>query len=250
MLNAGGPGDGAGGDGGGLAAVFEPRRVALVGASDRPGSVGRLLWDNLAGFPGEVLPVCPAATVRGRPAYADLRDVPGPVDPAVIATPAATVPGIISAAADKGVRAVVVLSAGFAETGEEGAKLQADAVAAARAGGVRLVGPNCFGVQNADLPLNASIAARTPPGGSRGGPLRARGGVVRAAGARARRGGGGARPKGLGARQEARHPGGGPAGCPAPAPGSGVVRPVAGGSPRPPPVLHRGPPDHPAQAGH
>ena len=62
MLSAGGPdqgagGHGAGGHGSGLAAVFEPRRVALVGASDRPGSVGRLLWDNLAGFPGEVLPV-------------------------------------------------------------------------------------------------------------------------------------------------------------------------------------------------
>ena len=175
MLSAGCPGDdagghgaaghGAGGHGSGLAAVFEPRRVALVGASDRPGSVGRLLWDNLAGFPGEVLPVCPAATVAGQVAYGDLRDVPGEVDLAVIATPAATVPGIISAAADKGVRAAVVLSAGFAETGDEGAKLQADALAAARAGGVRLVGPNCFGVQNADLPLNASIAAGTPRGG-------------------------------------------------------------------------------------
>jgi acyl-CoA synthetase (NDP forming) len=156
---------GASDHGSGLAAVFEPRRVALVGASDRPGSVGRLLWDNLADFPGEVLPVSPAATVGGKTAYADLRAVPGEVDLAVIATPAATVPGIIGAAADKGVRAAVVLSAGFAETGDEGAKLQADAVAAARAGGVRLVGPNCFGVQNADLPLNASIAAGTPRGG-------------------------------------------------------------------------------------
>ncbi len=175
MLNASGPGhggsdheaseQGADGHGSGLAAVFEPRRVALVGASDRPGSVGRLLWDNLAGFPGEVLPVCPAATVGGQAAYADLRDVPGQVDLAVIATPAATVPGIIRAAAAKGVRAAVVLSAGFAETGDEGARLQADAVAAARAGGVRLVGPNCFGVQNADLPLNASIAVGTPRGG-------------------------------------------------------------------------------------
>jgi acyl-CoA synthetase (NDP forming) len=170
MLSASGPGHGSSDHGSsdhgsGLAAVFEPRRVALVGASDRPGSVGRLLWDNLAGFPGEVLPVCPAATVGGKAAYADLRDVPGQVDLAVIATPAATVPGIIGAAADKGVRAAVVLSAGFAETGDEGARLQADAVAAARAGGVRLVGPNCFGVQNADLPLNASIAAGTPRGG-------------------------------------------------------------------------------------
>ena len=150
---------------GGLAAVFEPRRVALVGASDRVGSVGRLLWDNLADFPGEVLPVCQAATVGGQPAYPDLRDVPGEVDLAVIATPAATVPDIIAAAAAKGVTAVVVLSAGFAETGPAGAKLQAEAVAAARAGGVRLVGPNCFGVQNADLPLNASISAGAPRGG-------------------------------------------------------------------------------------
>jgi acyl-CoA synthetase (NDP forming) len=150
---------------GGLAAVFEPRRVALVGASDRVGSVGRLLWDNLADFPGEVLPVCQAASVAGRPAYPDLRDVPGQVDLAVIATPAATVPDIVTAAAAKGVAAVVVLSAGFAETGAAGAKLQAEAVAAARAGGVRLVGPNCFGVQNADLPLNASISAGAPRGG-------------------------------------------------------------------------------------
>jgi acyl-CoA synthetase (NDP forming) len=164
----GGPEDGgpeAGGPDPGLAAVFEPRRVALVGASDRAGSVGRLLWDNLAGFPGEVLPVSSAPTVGGRTAYADLREVPGPVDLAVIATPAASVPGIIRAAADSGVRAAVVLSAGFAETGEHGAELQREAVAAARAGGVRLVGPNCFGVQNADLPLNASIAAGTPQGG-------------------------------------------------------------------------------------
>ena len=155
MLN---PGDG-------LAAVFSPRRVALVGASDRPGSVGRLLWDNLADFPGEVVPVGPAATVGGVPAYADLRDVPGQVDLAVIATPAATVPGIVRAAADTHVSAVVVLSAGFAETGPEGAKLQDEAVAAAQAGGVRLVGPNCFGIQNANLPLNASIAAGAPRAG-------------------------------------------------------------------------------------
>ena len=149
----------------GLAAVFEPRRVALVGASDRPGSVGRLLWDNLAAFPGEVVPVSQSAWVGGQAAYPDLRDVPGPVDLAVIATPAATVPGIVAAAAAKGVAAVIVLSAGFAEAGAAGAALQADAVAAARAGGVRLVGPNCFGIQNARLPLNASIAAGLPRGG-------------------------------------------------------------------------------------
>ena len=149
----------------GLAAVFTPRRVALVGASDRPGSVGRLLWDNLAGFPGEVVPVGSAGHVGGQVTYPTLRDIPGEVDLAVVATPAATVPGIVRDAADKGVAAVVVLSAGFAETGGEGAQLQDETLAAARAGGLRLVGPNCFGVQNADLPLNASIAAGVPRGG-------------------------------------------------------------------------------------
>jgi acetyltransferase len=149
----------------GLTAVFAPRRVALVGASDRPGSVGRLLWENLATFPGEVVPVSQSATIGGRVAYRRLDDVPGLVDLVVIATPAATVPGIVHAAAGKGVAAAVVLSAGFAEVGEAGAKLQAEAVAAAQAGGVRLVGPNCFGVQNPGLPLNASIAAGLPRGG-------------------------------------------------------------------------------------
>lgn len=151
---------------GALAGVFRPRRVAVVGASDRAGSVGRLLWDNLASFPGEVIPVSQSATVGGIRAYPDLRDVPGPVDLAIVATPAATVPAIVSAAAGKEVAAVVVLSGGFAETGPEGARLQAAVLAAARAGGVRLAGPNCFGVQNAHLPLNASIAAGLPrPGG-------------------------------------------------------------------------------------
>ena len=103
--------------------------------------------------------------MRGAVAYAGLREIPALVDLAVIATPAAAVPDVQRAAADKGVGAAVVLSAGFAETGPDGARLQAEAVAAARSGNVRLVGPNCFGVQNADLPLNASIAAGTPRGG-------------------------------------------------------------------------------------
>lgn len=152
-----------------LDAVFNPRRIALVGASDRSGTIGRAVWDNLASFPGEVVPVSRSASIDGTPAHIDLDDVPGDLDLVVVALPAERVLDAIMAAAAKGVRAAVVLSAGFAETGPTGARLQEEVVAVARAGGVRLVGPNCFGVQNCDLPLNASISPGIPPGNEHGG---------------------------------------------------------------------------------
>jgi len=154
---------------GGLDAVFAPDRIALIGASDRPGTLGRLLWDNLRSFPGEVVPISRSAQIDGVPAYADLADVPGTIDLAVVGLPAPHVLGAIQAAAANGVRAAVVLTAGFAETGEAGARLQAEIVAVARAAGMRLVGPNCFGVQNCDTPLNASIAPGAPAGDDLGG---------------------------------------------------------------------------------
>lgn len=153
----------------GLDAVFNPRRVALVGASDRPGTMGRLLWDNLRDFPGEVVPVSRSAGIDGTQAYADLADVPGDIDLAVVGVPAERAVDAIRSAAAKQVPTAVVLTAGFAEIGAEGARLQDELVAAARAGGVRLVGPNCFGVQNCDLPLNASIAPGSPRSDDRGG---------------------------------------------------------------------------------
>lgn len=150
----------------GLAAVFEPRRVALVGASDRPGRIGETFWHNLSGFPGEVIPVTRGGgMVGGRPAVASLREVDGEVDLAVVVVPAADVPEVIRDAALRGITAAVVISGGFAETGPEGVRLQAELVAAARAGGVRVVGPNCFGVQNCDLGLNASLATGSAEGG-------------------------------------------------------------------------------------
>ncbi len=150
----------------GLEAVFTPRRVALVGASDRPGTMGELFWRNLAGFPGDVVPVTPSKrSVGGVKAYPTLASVDGEVDLAVVVVRAAAVPGVIRDAGAKGVCAALVISGGFAETGPDGAALQAEMVAAARAGGVRIVGPNCFGVQNCDLPLNASMATGLPPGG-------------------------------------------------------------------------------------
>lgn len=153
----------------GLDAVFNPARIAVVGASERAGTMGRLLWDNLRDFPGEVIPISRSASIDGQRAYADLTEVPGEIDLAVVGLPADRVLEAIRSAAAKGVSAAVVLTAGFAEIGEEGAALQRAMVEAARAGGMRLVGPNCFGVQNCDLPLNASIAPGAPPAGERGG---------------------------------------------------------------------------------
>lgn len=151
---------------GGLDAVFEPKRIALVGASDEPGKMGELLWRNLATFPGEVVPVSPSAvTVGGVKAYPTLTAIEGPVDLAVLVVPAAAAPGVLRDAGEKGVRAAVVITAGFAEVGGDGIRLQDELIAAARAGGVRIVGPNVSGIQNCDLPLNASIAGGTPAGG-------------------------------------------------------------------------------------
>jgi acetyltransferase len=151
---------------GGLAALFEPRRVALVGASDQPGKVGDLLRRNLSSFAGEVVPVTRSArSVGGCTAYPTLSAVVGPIDLAVVVVPAPEVSEVIREAAGKGVPAAVVISGGFAEAGPDGARRQAELMAAARPGAVRIVGPNCFGVQNCDLPLNASLAAGTPRGG-------------------------------------------------------------------------------------
>lgn len=137
-----------------------------MGASDRPGSLGHLLWNNLTSFRGEVVPVSPTrATVAGRSTVPSLRDVPGPIDLAVVAVPAAQAPVVAGDAAAAGVAGLLVLSGGFAETGGDGARLEADLLAAARAGGVRVIGPNCFGIQHCDLGLNASMATGLPAGG-------------------------------------------------------------------------------------
>lgn len=143
-----------------LDAVFAPRRVALVGASDRPGRLGTLLWENLSTFHGDVVPVTRSGgRVGGRTAYPDLAAVDGEIDLAVLAVPAAAVPAVARDAATSRVRALLVLAGGFAEAGPQGAALQDELVMVARAAGMRVVGPNCFGVQNAALGLNASIAA-------------------------------------------------------------------------------------------
>jgi acyl-CoA synthetase (NDP forming) len=149
-----------------LTSVFTPARVAVVGASDTPGSPGSVLWRNLGTFPGEVVPVSRSASeVGGVPAYGSLRDVPGTIDLAVLAVPAAATLEVLRDAVAAGVGACIVVSAGFAETGPVGRALQDELVRVAREGGVLLVGPNCLGVQNWDVPLNASLAAGAATGG-------------------------------------------------------------------------------------
>lgn len=143
----------------GLEAVFAPRRVAVVGASEEPGKVGTAFMRNLEGFAGEVIPINPARDrVGGLQAYARLVDVPQPIDLAVAIVPAQAVVDVVADAAQAGVGAVVVISGGFAETGEAGAERQRQIVQTAREAAVRIVGPNCLGIQNAHLGLNATMA--------------------------------------------------------------------------------------------
>ena len=148
-------------------AAFSPRRVALVGASAEPGKVGRLLLDNLlGGFGGEIVPIHPQASeMLGLRVYPSLRAVPGVIDLAVIVTPALATLRVVEDCAAAHVAVAVVLSGGFAEVGADGAVLEASLVGAARAGGVRLIGPNCFGLIDVRCKLNASLAMGLPGAG-------------------------------------------------------------------------------------
>jgi len=160
------------GRGPGLVALdvfFEPERIAVVGASEKVGSVGRSVFWNLAGgaYRGRVVPINPRrASILGERAYPSIAEAPGPIDLAVIATPAATVPNVLRECAAAGVKGAIILSAGFKEVGPEGARLEQEALAVARAAGMRLVGPNCLGVMRPGAGLNATFAAQmAKPGG-------------------------------------------------------------------------------------
>lgn len=143
-----------------LHALFEPKSIALVGATDRAGTVGRSLLENLRDFPGSIFPINPKRTeVLGVPAFASLLDVPGDIDLAVIATPAPTVPGVIRDCVAKRVHAAIIISAGFKEVGAEGARLEQDILAEARRNGLRIIGPNCLGLMVPHKGLNATFAA-------------------------------------------------------------------------------------------
>jgi acetyl coenzyme A synthetase (ADP forming)-like protein len=150
-----------------MKAFLEPRSVAVVGASRRRGTVAGELFHNLlaAGFNGPVYPVNPnASVVQSVLAYESVLDVPGPVDLAVLAVPAPSVVQAARECATKGVRAIVVLSAGFGEIGPEGADRQRELLAVCRTAGMRLIGPNCLGIVNTDpeVRLDATFGPIVP----------------------------------------------------------------------------------------
>jgi acetyltransferase len=151
-----------------LERMFKPRSVALIGASARPGSIGQVVLRNLrrAGFAGPIMPVNPhESELDGITVYQDVPSLPAPPDLAVIATPPATVPGLIAQLGAKGTRAVVVISAGFGELGAAGKALQREALAASRPYLLRLVGPNCVGIMVPGLGLDASFSHLAPKRG-------------------------------------------------------------------------------------
>jgi acetyltransferase len=140
---------------------FEPESVALIGATENPGSVGRtVLWNLISSpFGGTVFPVNPKrAGVLGIKAYPNIAAVPEKVDLAVITTPAQTVPGIIRECVNSGVQAAVVISAGFKELGPQGAELENRVLEESRRGHMRIIGPNCLGVMSPLSGLNATFA--------------------------------------------------------------------------------------------
>jgi acetyltransferase len=144
-----------------LGPLLAPQSVALVGATQREGALGRLVWQNLAagGLHGALHAVNPKhEEILGVRCHARLRDLAQAPDLAVLVTPARTIPALLEEAGTAGVRAAVVLSSGFGEAGDAGRALQAEALAAARKHGLRLLGPNCLGLMRTDIGLNATFS--------------------------------------------------------------------------------------------
>ena len=141
-------------------ALFTPRSVAVIGATDKDGSVGLAIMKNLiASFKGAIYPVNPKRTeLLSLPAFPNISAAPAPVDLAVIITPARTVPGLIRECIAAGVKSALIISAGFKEVGPEGVALEKEILEACRAAKMRFVGPNCLGIMNPGIGLNATFA--------------------------------------------------------------------------------------------
>lgn len=153
-----------------LDAIFKPRSIAVIGATPRPGSIGRQILVNLFAyeFNGKIFPVNPRYEyIHSTKAYASVEDIPDAVDLAVIVVPAPAVLEAVEQCAKKGVKGLVIITAGFKETGPEGAKREQAIVDIVRKHGMRLVGPNCMGVLDAtpDVRMNATFSPGHPPAG-------------------------------------------------------------------------------------
>ncbi len=143
-----------------LTDLFTPRSVALFGASDRVDSVGGVVFKNLlgSGFEGKIYGINPKRkTVQGQKAWASLDDIEETVDLAVVATPATGVPSIVEACGERGIRMMLILSAGFREIGPEGRRLEDRVTELVRRYGIRLMGPNCLGLIRPDIGLNITF---------------------------------------------------------------------------------------------
>src|SRR3954465_2902139 len=153
-----------------LRPFFEPRAIAVVGANQQRGHIGSEIFRNLreSGFTGTLIPVHPtAASIAGLTAYPRVSDIPGDVDLAVIVVRAATVAAVVDDCLAKGVKVLVVISAGFGEVGADGQLLQDELVEKIRAAGGRMIGPNCMGIINTDpaFSVNATFSPIAPPEG-------------------------------------------------------------------------------------
>ena len=152
-----------------LDAIFAPKSVAVIGASERQGSVGRtILWNLISNpFGGTVYPINPKRdNVLGIRAYKSVAELPEAPDLAVIVTPAKLVPMLVAECVAAGVKGCIIISAGFKEIGEEGAQLEAQVLAEARKGNMRIIGPNCLGVMRPGNGLNATFAGDMAQPGS------------------------------------------------------------------------------------
>lgn len=153
-----------------LDAIFKPRSIAVVGATTRPGSIGREILRNLFEyeFNGKIFPVNPRYEyLHSTKAYPRVTDIPDPVDLAVIIVPKQHVLDAVEQCGQKGVRGLVIISAGFRETGAEGLQREEEIIAVVKKYGMRMIGPNCMGVVDAtpDVRMNATFSPGTPPAG-------------------------------------------------------------------------------------
>ena len=143
-----------------LTPLFTPGSIALFGASDREDSVGGIVFKNLmsSGFKGPIYGINPGRDViQGQPAYKSLEEIDEPVDLAVVATPAPSIPAIVEACGERGIHMMLILSAGFRETGKEGRVLEDRVTQMANRYGIRIMGPNCLGIIRPDIGLNATF---------------------------------------------------------------------------------------------